>query len=143
MTSTVSREVGEGTQNLTYVLNPPALRRPDASGEFPIIQPGGPVGPNADHTFRLADDETLIRPVGVEELARLSANETLVLPVDAVPHTPRHAAPTVYPQPEEERPWRYRGKRREADPPWAWALIGAGALAVGECIGLALMAAFR
>jgi len=121
--------VGAETQNLTYVLNPPALRRPDASGEFPIIT----------------------RPVGIDKLAELSAGETLVLPLDAEPHTPRHAASTVYPQPEaqqpeaqqEERPWRYRGKRREADPPWAWALIGAGALAFGECIGLALMAAFR
>jgi hypothetical protein len=116
--------VGEGTRNLTYVLNPPALRRPDASGEFPII-----------------------RPVGIDKLAELSAGETLVLPLDAEPHTPRHAASTVYPQPEEEeqdeRPDRYRGTHRATGEPWKSALIGAGALAFGECIGLALMAAFR
>jgi len=131
MTSTISPrdvdDVGVGTQDLTtYATRPPVLRRPDATGELPIY-----------------------RPAGVEELARLSAGETLILPTDAPAHTPRHAVPAVYPQPEEDapqpdgRPDGYQSRHRAADPPWAWALVGAGALAFGEVVGLVLLAAFR
>lgn len=106
MTSTIDRrEVGEGTQNLTYVLNPPALRRPDASGEFPII-----------------------RPVGIDKLAELSAGETLVLPLDAELPPPHLAVPTVYaPSSHRARPRWYRSRHRRASL-WSWphVLIGVG-----------------
>jgi hypothetical protein len=44
-----------------------------------------------------------------------------------------HRAPTVYPQPQPEpRPEYHRAKHRRANPPWAWALVGAGTLLAGQ-----------
>jgi hypothetical protein len=116
MTSTIDRQ-DAGTQEITYTLSEPAhtLVRPYVTGENPIYRPGGPVTTD-ERTFQLADGETLYRPVGADELARFAAGATLVLPTDAEPHEPRHAAPTFYGEPEGERPRRYRGERRLPEP---------------------------
>jgi hypothetical protein len=108
---------GDRTQNLAPFIAGlrPALRRPDVSGEHPIYQP---------KTIGVVDEPT-----------RLAAGETLVLPVDATPVVPRPPVPAVYlPAPFEVPPPRYRGEHRKADPAWAWALIGAGLLVVGEAV---------
>jgi hypothetical protein len=85
MTTTISPhdtgDVGARTQNIAPFIEglPPALRRPDATGEHPILA-----------------------PVGVDELNRLSAGETLVLDAGVtpaeqpVPSVPREPVPTVY-----------------------------------------------
>lgn len=130
--------LGEGTRDLTYLTQRPALRRADASGEFPFYQPSGTVTIDGQ-SIPIADTGAL---VGVAELARLAAGETLVLPLDAPPSVPRHAAPTVY-QPaisEVRKPFMGRGSRRKADPPWTWALIGAGMLLLGEALAAAVIA---
>lgn len=116
--------VGESTQNLTYLLHAPVFRRPFATGEFPAI-----------------------RPAGVDELARLSANETLTLevgvpPLDALPYESRHAVPVVYSK-ADERPARYRGRRRRGVQGWTMLVIGAGAILLAEAaIALILIAVF-
>ncbi|MEU7904153.1 hypothetical protein [Actinoplanes sp. NPDC049118] len=140
MTSTLSRhDAGEATENLTHTL-PPALIRPYITGEQPLYRPGGPV--TGSRTVRLADGETRIQP---SQLARLTASNTLLLPTDTPPHEARHAAPTVDPQPDGyERPDRYRGTRRNTDPAWVWASIGAGSLLAGEFLaGLVVLAVAR
>lgn len=114
MTTTISPHdtgdipVGEATRNLApFVAGlPPALRRPDASGEFPIVEPTAPA-----------------RLVGAEELARLAAGETLILPDDATLVPLRQAVPTVYQRPA---PMWHVGRHRKADPVWAWAAIRIG-----------------
>lgn len=127
MTSTIDRRDAAGNVDLTYHLHPPVLRRPDATGEHPVYRPGG-----------LVD-----RPAGLAELARLSANETLVLPVDAVPAPPRVAAPSVYPAQHAARPDGYRGRRRRPVPGWAMLLIGAGVILIAEATSaLTLIAVF-
>lgn len=122
MDTTTSPDIGAGTQNLTYLIQPPALRRPDVSGEFPVYNP---------NTIGIVD-----------ELHRLSAGETLILPVGATPALARHAAPTVYrpAQQEEERPEGYQARHRAANPPWAWVLIGAGAVLAAQAAAFALTA---
>lgn len=72
----------------------------------------------------------------IDELNRLAADETLVLdqpPVATLPPAAQ-AAP-----PEDPRP-RYRGEHRKPDPVWAWALIGAGVLALGEALAAGVVA---
>lgn len=114
-------DIGNGTRNLTYTINPPALRRSDASGEFPVYNPA---------TIGIVD-----------ELHRLSAGETLVLPVGATPALARHAAPTVYrPTQQEDRPEGYQARHRAANPPWAWVLIGAGTVLAAQAVAFALTA---
>lgn len=136
MTSDITDRIQDIGSRTVYIapyvdgMRPP--RRPDASGEFPII--------------------TGTRPAGADELARLAAGETLVLPLDAAP-MPRHAAaPTVYqpstptvrrPAPTDVRkPVMGRGRHRAPRSPWRLALYGAAALLVGELLaGLFTLAA--
>lgn len=142
MTSTISPD-DTGTHNLSHYLRADRCRRPDSTGEMPVYEPTtiGIVAGAAG----LADVETAILLRGSEELARLALGETLILPVGAQPAPPRHAAPTVYlpgpavslaevlPQPDV-RPPGYRGTRRKSDPPWAWALIGAGTVLAAQAV---------
>jgi hypothetical protein len=119
MTSTISNTDTTTRDVSTYRTHPPVLRRPDATGELPLY-----------------------RPVGVAELARLSAGETLVLPVDAVPSVPRHAAPTVYQpaQPEVVKPLFGRGRHRVM-PVWPLLLaVAAGVLMIAAQAGLLVVA---
>lgn len=123
MTSTLSPydtgdiRLGDRTRDLTYLLRPP-VRRPEAeatrTGEWPLYEP---------QTFAVVD--------GAAELARLSAGETLVLPVGVTP--------AEQPPAEQTRPPRYRGRRRMVeplDPRWAWVSIGFGGMAVLEAVVL-------
>lgn len=128
--------VGEGTRDLTaladLIRRPSPFRRPDATGEQPIYKPGGTVTIGGQQ-IRLAETETL---VGIAELARLAAGETLVLPLDAPPSVPRDAVPAVYPPAPaepEERPDDYRARHRAAVvlPPWMVAVLGFAAGALG------------
>jgi hypothetical protein len=138
MTSTLSPNdtgdirLGEGTRDLTYLTQRPALRRPEASGEFPFYRPGGVVTVDGQQ-IPIAETSTL---VGVAELARLAAGETLVLPLGAPPSVPRHAAPTVYRPDPDRRPDKYRGRRRKAGPWWGWLLVGAGSTLVLQSAAL-------
>lgn len=118
MTSTISPrasdDVGARTINMVPFTDglPPRMRRPDASGEFPIV----PVVPGVQ-----------TRLIGPEELARLANGPTLILPADAIPVSLlRQAAPPAPP--------RYVGKRRKGDPPWAWALVHAGTFLLGVAV---------
>ena len=125
MTSTISRqEAGTETKNLAGMLTAPEpetvtnLVRPYVTGEHPIY-----------------------RPATLDELTRLSANETLTLeaglpPFEDLPYESRHAAPTVYPQPEEERPDGYRSRhRRPASREWLIPSTVAVALLVAWVAG--------
>jgi hypothetical protein len=128
MTSTIDRRDDAGTVDLTYFTQPPALRRPDATGEHPVYRPGG-----------LVD-----RPAGLAELARLSAGETLVLPVEAVPYPAPPVIAAVYPARHAalpERPDGYRGRRRRPVPGWAMLLIGAGVILIAEATSALTMIA--
>lgn len=143
MTHTLSPEdtgdIELGTRDLSelaYLIRRPSpYRRPDATGEQPIYQP---------KTIAIVG-EIPTRLVGAEELARLSAGETLILPTDATPAPPRHAVPTVYTRPEDgSPPRRYRGTRRAARRQWplwalATALFGSGVMSGA---GLVLAAAY-
>jgi hypothetical protein len=87
-------------------------------------------------TARLDVDDQLrhYQPVGVDQLNRLAAGETLVLPLGAAPAPARPAMPTTYGEPaivegcdccaHEQKPVLGRGRRRRPWPrisPW-WAL---------------------
>lgn len=156
MTSTISPD-DTGTHNLSHYLRADRCRRPDSTGEMPVYEPKTiGIVPGA---AGLADVDTKILLRGSEELARLQLGETLILPVDAEPAPPRHAAPTVYlpgsavslaevlPQPEK-RPPDYRGRYRKA--PWPrWArdavVFGSGwaGCAVTILTGVFVLAAVR
>jgi hypothetical protein len=106
MTQTI--EPGQGTRNLTYRIGPPAFRRPDATGELPMLfHPGG--------------------PAGAAELARLAIGETLILPTGAQPAPARPAVATVY----GERPEGYQSRHRRPAPSWpaATAIVALAAVA--------------
>ncbi len=51
--------------------------------------------------------------------------------VDAEP-APDPAPAAV--EPAQPEPVRYRGEHRREDPPWLWALVGAGTVLVGEAL---------
>lgn len=69
-----------------------------------------------------------LHAVGIPELNRLAAGETVVLgqpPVTALPPADQPASPV---------PPRYRGGHRKGDPAWTWALIGAGSVLAVEAV---------
>jgi hypothetical protein len=120
MTSTITPEdtgdVGARTINIApYIDGMRPVRRPDASGEWPII--------------------TGTRPVGAAELARLAAT-TLILPDGPALPPALPAAQTVVVS-ESLREKNYRGRHRAGRSPWRWALAGAGTLLVGQLLALA------
>ncbi len=143
MTSTISHDErlardaaashGDHTRNLTYLTQRPNLRRPDASGEFPLYRPAS-FG-DVDRMARAALEATLVLP-------------TPTPPLDSLPDAVRRPAPSVhaaeplYPP----RPPGYRGARRMVEPKapraavpgWAWLLVLVGASLISQATGAGL-----
>jgi len=147
MTSTLSPSdtgdirLGEGTRDLTCLTQRPALRRADASGEFPFYQPQT-IG-DVDVMARAALEATLVHAFPLP-------------PLDSLPEAVRRPAASLHRAevpPPRRRPLFYRGLRRMVEPPRTasprWTrdavLHGSGMIhaAVWLLIGAYVLAAIR
>jgi len=128
MTSTFDPEattvdVLDRTRNLApFQIQPPALRRSDVSGEFPLYQPG---------TIAVVDQPRAA-------LEATLVHEAPLLPLDSLPAEVRSPAPSVYAG-EQARPVPYRSKHRKAASPWWREARGAGLLAAVLLLVLAVV----